>query len=131
MVRYPKKDDILAINALATAAYDQKSALLQESNLDFCLSGMEHYAREMGDEERRILRKAAYLFYHLAYDYHAFMDGNKRTALVSCFSFIEWNIERYDSGVFGDEEKALFVRETAEGKKSISAIERWLKRGLP
>ncbi len=130
MLNYPQKDDLLKINALATSAYGQKSVLLSESNLEFCLAGMRRYGEEAAEHETRVICKAAYLLYHLAFDYHAFIDGNKRTALVSCFSFIEMNIGNYNSDAFPAGEKAEFVKAVAEGKRTISAIEKWLAVGL-
>jgi len=85
---------------------------------------MKKYTQDMDDEKAAIHRKAAYIMYHLAYDAHAFLDGNKRTALTFTLAFLHKNIENFDDSEIPEEEKAKVVREIAEGRYSIPHIEK-------
>ena len=56
---------------------------------------------------------------------HPFVDGNKRTSLVVCMSFLELN--GFDSDT--DEESiAIVFEELASGKLSEKALAAWLKQ---
>ncbi|PIT84997.1 hypothetical protein COU37_00535 [Candidatus Micrarchaeota archaeon CG10_big_fil_rev_8_21_14_0_10_45_29] len=127
MVEYPTSEYVIKINASVTSAYGQRGVLLQASNLEHYLDGMKRYAQDIKDEKAAILRKGAYILYHLAYDAHAFLDGNKRTAISVAFSFSDTNIENFEDSKIPEEEKAKVVKEIAEGMHTISFIERWLQ----
>ncbi|MFH0927380.1 MAG: Fic family protein [Candidatus Micrarchaeota archaeon] len=127
MVEYPTSEYVIRVNASVTAAYGQKGVVLQSSNLEHYLDGMRRYAHDIKDERAAILRKGAYILYHLAYDAHAFLDGNKRTSISVAFSFLDANLENFDDSKIPEEEKAKIVKEIANGKHTISFIEKWLQ----
>lgn len=127
MIEYIAEEDVLEINKIVTNPYGQKSIVLQQSSITHYLDGMKRYGQDIEDETSAIIRKAAYILYHLAYDAHAFMDGNKRTALTVALAFLQKNIENFDDSKIPEEEKAKIVKEIAQGKHSISHIEKWLK----
>lgn len=109
--------------------YSQSHAVQQEANLDHVLDRMQHYGENIAGSREKTLKKAAYLLYHLAYDAHVFADGNKRTALTSTLFFLHHNGLGFPSETDSkekQEEIAGFMKDTAEGKKSLSAVYRWL-----
>lgn len=102
----------------------------QEANLEYVLERMQHYGENISDEEEKILKKAAYLLYQLAYAAHVFSDGNKRTALTSTLYFLNANGYVFPDSLASSGKQveiAAFMKDTAEGKMPLSAIYRWLK----
>jgi len=70
-----------------------------------------------------ILHKAAVLMDSII-DYHPFIDGNKRVALLATFYFLYWN--GYDLII--PEDAANFTIEIAKRKHSLNNIVSWLIR---
>lgn len=126
MVVYLGKHLVIHANKSLTAMYGQPHAIQQEANLDHVLDRMQRYGESISDEEEKILKKAAYLLYHLAYTAHVFWDGNKRTALLSAASFLVANGYTFIPGDERQEEVARTMKEIAEGKRSVSSVYRWL-----
>ena len=133
MVTYISKETIIQTNRGLGLLYGQVHFLQQEANLDHVLDRLQHYAENMESEEEKVMKKAAYLPYHLAYSAHAFSDGNKRTALTATLSFLLPNGYAFPDSISSQEkqdEVARIMKETAEGKHSISFVYRWLKGHL-
>ena len=124
MIDYVTKEDAIAINKFVTSAYGQSHAMLQESNLEHYLEGAKRYAQDIDNHQKKVLRKAAYILYHLAYDAHVFLDGNKRTALSVTLTFMHKNLDEIDETKLSYEEKAKVVKEIAKGDHKISFIEK-------
>jgi death-on-curing protein len=122
---YLDKWAVAGFNRKIASQYGQPHVLVAEANLEHFLEQAKHYGENVEDEEGRLIKKAAYLLYHLAYDAHAFSDGNKRTALMATQTFLELNAyEMHEE----QETLASTMKEIAEGKMSISAICRWLSK---
>ncbi|MFA6489129.1 MAG: Fic family protein [Candidatus Micrarchaeia archaeon] len=123
---YLEKNIVIRINRMVTSRYSQPSVVNAEANLEYYLEAVQHYGENIMDEKERLFKKAAFLLYHLAYNCHAFADGNKRTALISTTIFLNMN----SWGVFVSEDKqgemAKLIKDVAEGSKSVSAVYRWL-----
>ena len=129
MVAYLDKAAIVEINKIITSHYGQPHFLMSEANLDHVLARMSKYGNETEGAEERLFRKAAYLLYHLAYDMHVFSDGNKRSALSATATFL--GVNGYFMKVEGDiaqERQAALMKETAEGKCSLSHLCKWLRK---
>lgn len=71
-----------------------------------------------------ILEKAAALFHSLLFN-HAFVDGNKRTAIASCVFFLEEN--GYEM-IASQRELADFPVRVENGHLSIEEIAKWLEK---
>ncbi|MFH1095694.1 MAG: Fic family protein [Candidatus Micrarchaeota archaeon] len=124
---YLDKGQVLRANVRLTEPFGQAHGLLSEANLSHYLEAVQRYGETIPDERKRLLKKAAFLLYHLAFDAHAFMDGNKRTALFTTFAFLEANgCEFLEEGEESQWERAAFVKEVAGGKRSVQAIAKWL-----
>ncbi|VVC00818.1 Fic/DOC family protein [uncultured archaeon] len=133
MVIYITKEEVFNINRNLGLIYGQEHFLQQEANLDHVLDRMQHYAENIMDGDERILKKAAHFLYHVAYTAHAFSDGNKRTALTATLHFLLLNNYVLKPSMFTrekQEELAKFMKDTAEGKNSLSAVHSWLKERL-
>lgn len=130
MVEYLSAENAIKTNEIVTAAYGQKTVVLQKSNLEHYIDGMQRYAQDATSSRKIVLKKAADILYHLAFNAHAFLNGNKRTALIFALSFASKNLDEFDDSKISDEEKAKIVKEIAEGKHSISFIEKWMEKGL-
>lgn len=66
--------------------------------------------------------KAAALLHSLILN-HPFIDGNKRTGIISMIEFLSRN----DYSVAWEKEDALeFIIEIAEGKHAVDSISKWL-----
>ncbi|OIO20627.1 hypothetical protein COV61_00730 [Candidatus Micrarchaeota archaeon CG11_big_fil_rev_8_21_14_0_20_47_5] len=127
MFNYLSKEAVIEINRIITAQYNQPHVAIAEANLEHLLESVKHYGENIADEEEKLLKKAAFLLYHLAFDAHAFVDGNKRTALSTTQAFLSLNSYSISVGIGEGETMARFIKETAEGKQSINSICRWLK----
>ena len=122
---YLDKEAVVGFNRKIALQYGQAHVLVAEANLEHFLGQAKHYGEKIEDDKERLIKKAAYLLYHLAYDAHVFSDGNKRTALLATQTFLELN--SYE--MHEDQEKLVArMREIAEGKMSLSAICRWLSK---
>ena len=120
---YLEKEAVVGFNRKITLEYGQPHVVVAEANLEHFLEQAKHYAENIADDEERLIKKAAYLLYHLAYDAHAFSDGNKRTALMATQTFLELNsYEMHEE----QETLAFTMKEVAEGKLSLNAIYTWL-----
>jgi len=89
------------------------SGIISYGNLDFIVSQMEI--------PKSIERKAATLFYGILTK-HPFLDGNKRTALVSTQTFLNENNKRF---LATDEQLWEIVHEISEGKLKFADVINW------
>jgi len=120
---YLEKEAVIGFNRKITSQYGQPHVVVAEANLEHFLEQAKHYAENIADDEERLIKKAAYLIYHLTYDAHAFSDGNKRTALMATQTFLELNsYEMHEE----QEILASTMKKIAEGKLSMNAICNWL-----
>jgi len=130
MVVYITREIVVQTNKGLVSLYGQSYAIQQEANLEYVLERMQHYGENISDGEEKILKKAAYLLYQLAYVAHVFSDGNKRTALTSALYFLNANGYIFPDSTSSSEKQveiAAFMKDTAEGKMPLSAVYRWLK----
>jgi len=65
---------------------------------------------------------------YLAHEGHVFADGNKRTTFALVQAFLELNgHEIAYISVDAETERAAIMKETAEGKRSLNQVRRWLE----
>ena len=120
---YLEKEAVVGFNRKITLEYGQPHVVVAEANLEHYLEQVKHYGEKIEDDDERLIKKAAYLLYHLAYDAHAFSDGNKRTALMAAQTFLELNSYEMKEE---QEKLASTMKEIANGKLSMSATYKWL-----
>ena len=71
----------------------------------------------------QILQKGAVLMQSIII-FHPFIDGNKRTALISTSFYLHWNGYHFTIPDDADD----FTIEVAKGKKEVNEITSWLKK---
>lgn len=79
-----------------------------------------------GDPAPDLADLAASLAFGLAKN-HPFVDGNKRTAYVSCETFVELNGGELIATL---EEKYITILALAEGRMSVEEYGRWLRKRI-
>ena len=127
MIIYLNKEAVIKINKSIMNEYAQPHAVVAEANLDYFLERVKHYGENITKNREKLLKKAAFLLYHLAYDAHIFSDGNKRTALSTASVFLTFNSNYIVITSREEQEKmARFVKSVAEGKESLSSNYKWL-----
>jgi len=120
---YLDKEAVVGFNRKIALQYGQAHAVVAEANIEHFLEQSRCYGEKIKNDEERLIKKASYLLYHLAYDAHAFSDGNKRTAMMATQTFLELNsYEMHEE----QEMLASTMKKIAEGRLSISAIYKWL-----
>ena len=122
MIIWLKRELVLAIHDRQLAEHAGSSGVRDDNLLESALARPQQlYA--YGDPPPDLADLAASLAYGLARN-HPFVDGNKRTAAVSCETFIELNDGRLEA-----EDTELFTRylALAEGKLKPEEFAAWLR----
>ena len=96
-----------------------------KSNLYFTLSYVKDIYNSYKIKRWKVLWKSAYIFYNLN-SKHPFTDGNKRTALITCNSFLEHN--GYSIGSLPYRKSYTFIKEVADGKKTLEDCFKFLHK---
>lgn len=121
MTEYLTFERLSEINREITRISDDPSVVQNESNLRHVLEAVKYRYEGKSDA---VLLKAAYLLFMLAGKAHAFVEGNKRTAVTATILFLEDN----GYAVEADKPETVdFVLKVADGRKSLAQIARWLK----
>ena len=132
MTKYVNKRMIVSINKLSIQLtggnkFAGKNNMILGSKLDF----VDRISRNkiFGEKEFDgiFYQASAYLYYILKS--HPFIDGNKRTALASTITFLEWN--KYVFSPLDEDDVFEFVRGVTiseeSPKKVMNHISDWLK----
>jgi death-on-curing protein len=114
---YFEPGQIKRLNSLIIKYTGGSTGSVNEANLEFVCSHAKTLSRAYS-------RVAAHYLYRLAYQAHAFTDGNKRTALEVTMSFLELNGFYLDAD---DQELLGMALLTARGVYSEKQVEEWLK----
>ncbi len=124
MIICPTKEHVIEFNRLAVAINGDPHGVLNPGNLEYALDGLNNkYALH----PEPLIAKAAFLLDYLANKGHVFIEGNKRTSLSATASLLKLNGYSVNQD---DEQTAGFVLEVAQGKRSLSEIQKWLKQNI-
>lgn len=118
--RWVDRGVVLALHAQQLRAWGGGQGVREEGLLDSALARPQNLAA-YGEPD--ITDLAASYAYGLAKN-HAFVDGNKRTALVVCETFIMDNGGLLDAS---DAELAVLFEELADGQLSENEFAEWLR----
>lgn len=114
------KKDVLALHDQVLAAHGGESGILNEPVLDAAIARAQnayHY------EQKDVVDLAA-VYADALTNGHAFVDGNKRTALTSMATFLEDNGVHYQ----GDQvQEVLRFEGLADGSVSRDSFSDWLR----
>ncbi len=124
---YLKLDDVLAINEAVMARQGQQALLRDQGGLESTIA-RPHMASHY--EEADLVRQAALLVAGIALT-HAFVDGNKRTAITAGHMFLSLNGHRlaYQGTAFADAVLAL-VNDTDSREAATERLEAWMRMRL-
>lgn len=122
-MQYLRAEEILIIH---DETIEKEGGLLGVRDMGLLLSVVERPKMSMMGQEfySDIFSKAAALLEGIA-TYHVFADGNKRTAFMSCGTFLGLNGHEL---VAPNDAAYRFVLSVAVKKKSIKEIAAWLKK---
>jgi len=122
VIHYLSEAEIIAINEEVISNFGGLHGV-KDLNLLHLAAGRPQMSVAFQDAYKSIFNKAAALF-HSIINNHPFLDGNKRTALLSAISFLErnkWGIE------FKRKEAVKFTRKAHNGNYTVEQISKWLK----
>ena len=122
---YPTVEEITETNREAALEERNPHAVIQPANLRFAVDGLKDKYNDKPFEQAVIL-KAAFLLDALANKGHAFADANKRTALSTTLSFLQYNGFEMDTS--NRPEIIAFILPVARGEKSLTAIAKWITK---
>lgn len=125
MIVWVEKELALAIHDRQLAEHGGSAGLRDEGLLESALARPQQL-HAYGDPPPDLADLAASLAFGLARN-HPFVDGNKRTAVVCCETFIELN-----GGVLEADDALLYERylALAEGRLAERAFAAWLRERL-
>jgi len=96
-------------------------------DLDFIMDFVRNMYNEYKHRKTRLIKKSAFIFYNIT-SKHPFSDGNKRTAIITCNSFLEYN--GYSIGTLPYLESHKFITDVAKGKKSEKDCQRFIRKHI-
>lgn len=117
------KTETLAIHNKQLAIYGGPQGIRDEGLLESALARPENYVA-YANESPSLPRLAAAYAFGIAKN-HAFVDGNKRTAMVVSFTFLEMN----GLEVIATQESAYFtIYDLAAGNLSEEELTAWFEK---
>jgi len=125
-VRYLTLAEVIGQHERLMRAYGQDSVLMDEGKLEAAVMRPQHAAYY---EEASLVRQGALLLAGIA-QAHAFADGNKRLALLSCATFLRLNgLEVVaESEGFAEAVVALVLRHEGDLDGAVNVLTSWLDR---
>lgn len=117
-IKYLTTEEIIEIHDRIIVKSGGHSGIISYGNLDFVISQTKI--------PKTIERKVATLFYGILTS-HPFVDGNKRTALVSIQTFLNENNKKF---IAGDEELWNIVHKISEEKLKFEEVVSWIKKNI-
>ncbi len=98
---------------------------MSEGNLDYTMKYVADIYNEIDSREEAIFKKSGFLMYNII-SKHPFTDGNKRSGITICNSFLEFN--GYTLGTLPFRESYEFITEVAMGKRVEIDCEEFIKK---
>lgn len=119
-------DDIIDINKYIISNFGGSHTVLNKSLLEQSVNSPYH---TFGGQDlyETTIDKAVQLCYSLCKN-HCFVDGNKRTALISMLVFLDINNINVDNLNYSS--LSSLINGVAEGSKNKQAIYNWLETNL-
>jgi len=112
---------------------DPEIRVQNEANLDNLLEIIKSRYNNKSTREEMMACKAAHLLYRLAWQSHAFVNGNKRMAFLLTTAFLFVNGYEVPPGALvpePDSELARFILELAGGKVSLNKTIKWMRKNM-
>ena len=112
MVMYEKSQDPIT------------KGFMSRSNLEYAMEYVKEIYNDKSKKEQ-LIRKAAFVLYNITLK-HPFTDGNKRTALITCNAFLEYN--GFTIGTLPFKEAKMFMLDLAMGKKKEDDCQKFVRK---
>lgn len=125
MAVWLEKALILAMHDRILAEHAGSAGVRDEALLESALARPQQLHAH-GDPPPDLADLAATLTYGLARN-HAFVDGNKRTAIVGCMTFLAVNGAELTASM---EDRFVSILALAEGSMSVAQFGAWLRANL-
>ncbi|MEW5955089.1 MAG: type II toxin-antitoxin system death-on-curing family toxin [Candidatus Micrarchaeota archaeon] len=126
-MKFPSKKEIVEANRKATAVNGDPFVVSNEAAVEHLVDALKYKYNDKPEREALLL-KAAYLLNFVAGKAHAFVEGNKRTAVTLTLAFLKRNGLPLDTR--DQEELVKFTLSVASGKESTSSVKRWLEQRI-
>lgn len=125
IIKYILPKDIIRIHDKIIERFGGTKGIINTGAIDFIVENMlSRFNKE--EIEDSIIKKATLLLFELV-SQHPFIDGNKRTGFAVCEEFL--NSNGYSLNFTTDEAEDL-AYDIGKGKKSKTAIEKWIRKHL-
>ena len=121
-VKYLSEGEVIAINEEMVAHFGGLHGV-KDSNMLSLAVGRPQMSIAFQDAYKTIFDKAASMF-HSIINNHPFLDGNKRTSLLSAVLFLEYNGWKVK---FTRKEAVKFTRRAHNQDYTVEQISKWLK----
>lgn len=115
---YLGTEEIMKIHAEIIKESGGEKDVINYGNLDFTISQMR--------TTEEIERKTAILLFGIVAK-HPFVDGNKRTGLVTAETFLRLNGKRFEAT---DKDIWVKLHKISQGEMNISQITNWLDKAV-
>lgn len=119
-VVYPTRGDVLEIHRKELEASGGASGIRDEDGIDAALERMQQ--KLFGDDAYPTLAGKAAAFFQTLVQRHPFVDGNKRTAVRTVYTFLELNGRRVTAGI---DKTVELARNVAAGNYEIDELTDW------
>lgn len=100
---------------------------VSKSNIVFALDHIQQRYNDISDKREKLICKAAFLLYSIALK-HPFVDGNKRTSIIACNSFLEYN--GYTIGTLPFRKSRKFITDVAMGIKTETECQQFIRQHI-
>lgn len=94
-----------------------------KGDLHFTMEFVRSMYNEFKSNRARLVKKAAFIFYNIT-SKHPFTDGNKRSAIIACNSFLEYN--GYSIGSLPYRRSYNFIKDVAKGNHSEKDCQKFI-----
>ncbi len=116
-MEYLTEEDLKTANHEVIKESGGANGAVNEANL-------HHVCDRVKTHGKNVIEKASFYLFYLAFQAHAFTDGNKRTSIAACVAFLEKNGHLLDAT---DEELIGMALLVASGNFSLKQTQDWLK----
>ncbi len=100
---------------------------VHKSNLEYTMEYVKVIYNNLKPRRGKLIKKAAFILYNIV-SKHPFIDGNKRTAIITCNSFLEYNGCSIGNLPFRESRK--FITDVAMGKKSEIDCQKFIRKHI-
>ncbi|MCK5040245.1 MAG: Fic family protein [Candidatus Aenigmarchaeota archaeon] len=100
---------------------------MSKSNLNYTMEYVKEMYNDSENKKEKLRKKAAFIFYNIT-SKHPFSDGNKRTAIIACNSFLEYN--GYTIGNLPFNESYKFITSVAKCNKTELDCQNFIQKHI-